>query len=163
MKLRMAHRFVEWDGWEEGLADTMIGEEEHEDEWFKEIVESSDVSSPLPDTNGVGGISIALDGHLVNDSNGIKPLGVQRVNSGRDDLLKQGLSRRKVSSKLPFVKEMEMEQVLDTTGDICGGRGGELGRRLEAWLTVNGHEHESHVREVQVTGPRRRWDNGEEE
>jgi hypothetical protein len=33
--------------------------------------------------------------------------------------------------------EKEKEQMLDTTGDICGGRGGELGRRLEAWLTVS--------------------------
>ena len=24
--------------------------------------------------------------------------------------------------------------MLDVRGDVCGGRGGELGRRLEAWL-----------------------------
>jgi hypothetical protein len=35
--------------------------------------------------------------------------------------------------------EREKEQMLDTTGDICGGRGGELGRRLEAWLTHSGN------------------------
>ena len=40
--------------------------------------------------------------------------------------------------KLPFAKEEEKEQMLNYTGDICGGRGGELGRRLEAWLSVNG-------------------------
>ncbi|KAF5350778.1 hypothetical protein D9758_010343 [Tetrapyrgos nigripes] len=157
MKLRMAHRFAEWDGWEEGLVNSMIGEEEHEDEWFKEIVERSDVSSPLPDAHG-GGIGL-----LVNDSSGINGAGMKGVGAVADEILKQGLSRRKVSSKLPFVKEMEKEQVLDGTGDICGGRGGELGRRLEAWLTVNGHEHEGHVREVPVTGPRRRWDNGDDE
>jgi hypothetical protein len=45
----------------------------------------------------------------------------------------------KISSKLPLLQEKEKEQMLNTTGDICGGRGGELGRRLEAWLTVKGN------------------------
>jgi len=41
--------------------------------------------------------------------------------------------------KVPvLMKETEKEQMLNMTGDICGGRGGELGRRLEAWLTVSG-------------------------
>lgn len=35
--------------------------------------------------------------------------------------------------------EREMEKMLDMRGDVCGGRGGELGRRLEAWL-VEGEE-----------------------
>jgi len=34
--------------------------------------------------------------------------------------------------------EKEKEKLLNATGDICGGRGGELGRRLEAWLHVKG-------------------------
>ena len=34
--------------------------------------------------------------------------------------------------------EKEREKLLNATGDFCGGRGGELGRRLEAWLCVNG-------------------------
>ncbi|THU96220.1 hypothetical protein K435DRAFT_630911, partial [Dendrothele bispora CBS 962.96] len=160
MKLRMAHRFVEWDGWEEGLADSILGEEEHEDEWLKDMVESSsDVLSPLHpngvDDGGGGGVgggggggggaggggvgngNGSINGIIVNGNNHYSN-GVARTST--DDLLRQGLSRRKVSSKLPFVKEMEMEQMLDTTGDICGGRGGELGRRLEAWLVVGGHE-----------------------
>ncbi|KAK7436044.1 hypothetical protein VKT23_019347 [Stygiomarasmius scandens] len=160
MKSRMVHRFIEWDGWEEGLADSILGEEEHEDEWFKEIVEcSSDVLSPLPngfDGGGTGAVPLASI-HINGNGNGN---GVARAH---DDMLKAGLARRKVSSKLPLAKEMEKEQVLDTTGDICGGRGGELGRRLEAWLINEGHEHESHVREVPVTGPRRRWHNDEED
>jgi hypothetical protein len=45
----------------------------------------------------------------------------------------------KLSSKLPMLEEQEKEQMLNTTGDICGGRGGELGRRLEAWLSVSGN------------------------
>ncbi|KAK1217533.1 hypothetical protein PQX77_019822 [Marasmius sp. AFHP31] len=35
MRLRMAHRFVEWDGWEEGLVESMLGSEEFEEDWFK--------------------------------------------------------------------------------------------------------------------------------
>ncbi|KAF9029134.1 hypothetical protein BDZ89DRAFT_1065660 [Hymenopellis radicata] len=94
-RLRMAHRFVEWDGWEEGLADSILGPADSEDDWLSDpaVVEAPD------STEGVAG-------------------------------------RRKVSVKLPFDKEAEKEQMLDMTGDICGGRGGELGRRLEAWLTV---------------------------
>ena len=34
--------------------------------------------------------------------------------------------------------EKEQEKLLAATGDVCGGRGGELGRRLEAWLHVSG-------------------------
>ncbi|KAJ3500163.1 hypothetical protein NLJ89_g9912 [Agrocybe chaxingu] len=44
----------------------------------------------------------------------------------------------KLSTKLPLRAEQEKEQMLNTTGDICGGRGGELGRRLEAWIEVSG-------------------------
>ena len=35
-RLRMAHRCIEWDGWEEGLVDSMLGPEEQEEDWFKE-------------------------------------------------------------------------------------------------------------------------------
>ena len=34
-RLRMAHRCIEWDGWEEGLVDSMLGPEEQEEDWFK--------------------------------------------------------------------------------------------------------------------------------
>jgi hypothetical protein len=33
--------------------------------------------------------------------------------------------------------ERAKEKMLDVTMDMCGGRGGELGRRLEAWLCAN--------------------------
>lgn len=117
----MAHRFVEWDGWEEGLVDTILGPEEHDEEWFKDFdadADSSihDIVAPLePDTS-------------------------HGADAGEEGVLATTLARRKPHAKLPFVKEKEKEQMLNTTGDICGGRGGELGRRLEAWLTVNGTE-----------------------
>lgn len=93
----MAHRFIEWDGWEEGLAESILGPEEAEDDWLTvpAVIE-------VPDSRESTGAA----------------------------------GKRKVSTKLPFDKEAEKEQMLAMTGDICGGRGGELGRRLEAWLTV---------------------------
>jgi hypothetical protein len=35
-RLRMAHRCIEWDGWEEGLVESILGPEDQEDDWFKE-------------------------------------------------------------------------------------------------------------------------------
>ena len=40
--------------------------------------------------------------------------------------------------KVVVAVEKEREKLLNATGDFCGGRGGELGRRLEAWLYVSG-------------------------
>lgn len=134
----MAHRCVEWDGWEEGLVDSILGPEEHEEEWFKTTTDSGEalramISSPHAELSA----------------------------SVEKTKLKAGDLRRavKLSSKLPFVEEQEKEQMLNTTGDICGGRGGELGRRLEAWLTVSGTAVEDgddrlcHNMEAQGQGP----------
>ncbi|GLB38967.1 putative phosphotransferase enzyme family protein [Lyophyllum shimeji] len=112
-RLRMAHRFVEWDGWEEGLVDSILGPEEHEEDWFRDL---DDVALKA----GLNSPPVADPDH-------------------RPNVLVSAVTRRK-PSKLPFAKEKEQEQMLNTTGDYCGGRGGELGRRLEAWLTVNGIE-----------------------
>ncbi|KAG6884926.1 hypothetical protein C0993_007190 [Termitomyces sp. T159_Od127] len=106
-RLRMAHRFVEWDGWEEGLVNSILGPEENEDEWFKGLDGSNT-------RVGVQSPSVPVDG----------PLNIAQ----------------RAAAKLPFQQEREKEQMLNTTGDVCGGRGGELGRRLEAWLTINGIE-----------------------
>ncbi|KAG9311592.1 hypothetical protein JVU11DRAFT_7801 [Chiua virens] len=124
-RLRLAHRCVEWDGWEEGLIDSILGPEEHEEEWFRDVestVEGSEVPS-APSYNGNG----CVDG-CANDAS--------RPSSGA--LRVAALRSRKQAGQLPLKKAMEQEQTLVTTGDICGGRGGELGRRLEAWLSVNG-------------------------
>ncbi|KAJ7599205.1 hypothetical protein C8J56DRAFT_184113 [Mycena floridula] len=138
VRLRMAHRCVEWDGWEEGLVESMLGPEEFEDDWFRDVA-TQEMMSPFlvgDPAKGVGGIP--------------KP----------NDI---GAAVRKAASKLPFAKEMVKEDVLNTTGDICGGRGGELGRRLEAWLTVTGptdpdarlkrwaHEEEGSASEIEVS------------
>lgn len=134
IRLRMAHRCVEWDGWEEGLVESILGPEEFEDDWFRDSFETN-LSSVEVD--------ILPDGPL------------KRVAG-------EGIHSQKVSSKLPFTKELVKERVLNTTGDICGGRGGELGRRLEAWLTTTGSvvSHGDHP-VTPVEGPGRRWTHAE--
>ncbi|KAK1216240.1 hypothetical protein PQX77_021137 [Marasmius sp. AFHP31] len=42
MRLRMARRFVEWDGWGEGLAESTLGSEEFEEDWLKEVEHNAD-------------------------------------------------------------------------------------------------------------------------
>ncbi|TFK65517.1 hypothetical protein BDN72DRAFT_195551 [Pluteus cervinus] len=160
-RLRMCHRFAEWDGWEEGLVDSILGPEEHEDEWFKNLVsrkgvpEDHDMSVPtsppveglaspvrslgsvVPGTLVLNGTTAAPASNGVNASSGAtNGVNGSKVN-GRGASVVVDL-RKLTTSKLPFDKEKEKEQVLSGTGDICGGRGGELGRRLEAWLTVTG-------------------------
>lgn len=112
----MAHRYIEWDGWEEGLADSILGSEDMEDEWLKEP------EDPVPDSAALAPESRESESSLGE---------LQAM------LASTQAARRKTTSKLPFPKEKDKEQMLDTSGDICGGRGGELGRRLEAWLTVS--------------------------
>jgi hypothetical protein len=112
-RLRMAHRYVEWDGWEEGLIDSILGAEEQEEEWFRhfDLEEVNRVASP--GTSGSSG-------------NGVISVGAR--------------PEPKAFSRLPFTQEKAKVQMLNATGDICGGRGGELGRRLEAWLHVSENE-----------------------
>ncbi|KAK1223454.1 hypothetical protein PQX77_013674 [Marasmius sp. AFHP31] len=47
MRLKMAHRFVEWDGWEEGIAESMLGSEEFEEDWLKEVEQNAPVPEPI--------------------------------------------------------------------------------------------------------------------
>ena len=67
-RLRMAHRCVEWDGWEEGLVESILGPEDHEEEWFQDseervpspgMSESSDGGDDVGNGGGGGGIVIS--------------------------------------------------------------------------------------------------------
>ncbi|KII84602.1 hypothetical protein PLICRDRAFT_179412 [Plicaturopsis crispa FD-325 SS-3] len=123
-RLRMAHRFVEWDGWEEGLIDTILGPEDEEEEWFKDVDADAD--------------------HVLCAGSPPLSKSSDSEESPVESILVASLKRRKAEgARLPFAKEKEKVQMLNTTGDICGGRGGELGRRLEAWLTVGGAKRPS--------------------
>ncbi|KAF8157135.1 hypothetical protein B0H34DRAFT_712357 [Crassisporium funariophilum] len=136
VRLRMAHRFAEWDGWEEGLVESILGPEEFEHEWYK------------PGSLGLAGADAAQveevlramvtsPRHCADSETTGAPTAKKKKQA---PVLGVGVGRGavKLSSKLPMLQEQEKEQMLNTTGDICGGRGGELGRRLEAWLTVRG-------------------------
>ncbi|EGO03333.1 hypothetical protein SERLA73DRAFT_101409 [Serpula lacrymans var. lacrymans S7.3] len=123
-RLRLAHRCAEWDGWEEGLVDSILGPEDTEEDWFKDAdttVEESGLLSP------------SMRGDFASESE------ASHSGSGSGSLLVSSLKKRKQAGRIPLKKEGEREQMLDMTGDICGGRGGELGRRLEAWLSVDGN------------------------
>ncbi|KAI6138447.1 hypothetical protein EDD17DRAFT_1500836 [Pisolithus thermaeus] len=103
-RLRYAHRCVEWDGWEEGLVESILGPEDTEKDWFAEgcwcEVERGWRYPPLRPTT---------------------PSAALRVH-------------RRQAGMFILKKEREKEQMLVSAGDICGGRGGELGRRLEEVL-----------------------------
>jgi hypothetical protein len=38
----MVHRCAEWDGWEEGLVDSLLGSEEDEEGWFRDFNDEED-------------------------------------------------------------------------------------------------------------------------
>lgn len=141
-RLRLAHRCVEWDGWEEGLVESILGPEEHEEEWFEgvaETAEGSEATSPLYSANYA-----SWNGRTRKESHA----DVSEPTSGA--LRVAALQSQKQAGQLPFKKDKEREQTLTTTGDICGGRGGELGRRLEAWLSVNGNGRQRWQEEIEV-------------
>lgn len=127
----MAHRCAEWDGWEEGLVDSILGPEEFEHEWYNATCAEQE----------------ALRAMVTSPPAGTEKCKVLPVGSGLGRAVK-------ISSKLPLLQEQEKEKMLNTTGDICGGRGGELGRRLEHWLTVS--ENESGYAD-----PKTKWANDE--
>ncbi|KAJ7135807.1 hypothetical protein C8R44DRAFT_609186 [Mycena epipterygia] len=139
MRLRMAHRVVEWDGWEEGLVESILGPEEFQEEWFHDHD-----AVPCDDDDDDDEAAAVLDGEAADGGIG-RSLSRRRdsdpevgTNSKGKAKAKGGTTTGKPTGKL-FAKDLEREkeQMLDITGDICGGRGGELGRRLEAWLTVS--------------------------
>ncbi|OSD08130.1 hypothetical protein PYCCODRAFT_1357782 [Trametes coccinea BRFM310] len=160
-RLRMAHRCIEWDGWEEGLVASILGPEENEEDWFRSWDEAADsgVGGEPPSHGELGGHvtqqAAASDSPLVSGS----PTLTASTSSG-DDALKRklgasaaftvgpvtgtgngngnGNGNGAVVPKVVVAVEKEREKLLNATGDFCGGRGGELGRRLEAWLYVNG-------------------------
>lgn len=161
-RLRMAHRCIEWDGWEEGLVESILGSEDQEEDWFKEW-EEPDPDSPTaahPGMEGLdamacritlndghngdarGSIANGNDGGSDGKSEGTGSPGSTSAKTGRvpDGSLKsQGIGRKKKLATKVVEEEKAKENQLGPGGDICGGIGGELGRRLEAWLHQNPH------------------------
>lgn len=130
----MAHRCIEWDGWEEGLVDSILGPEEQEEDWFKSWVH--DDSPVAGDTQTPLSPRTCSSPTLTNS-------GSDGEEMTKRDRAGSGSSKAKIRAGVPLpVKvvavENEQEKLLNATGDYCGGRGGELGRRLDAWLHLNG-------------------------
>ena len=173
----MAHRCIEWDGWEEGLVDSILGPEDQEEDWFKEWQEEghehdhdehehehSDAADPLTrveeftSTSPVASISpfltaLRVSSHGDSDVDAllrrsVRPAAVNGCGTGNGNGVPV--------AKVVVAVEKEREKLLNATGDFCGGRGGELGRRLEAWLYVNG-DADGRV------DLGRRWEGGEED
>jgi hypothetical protein len=114
--LRHAHRCAEWDGWEEGLVESILGPEDQEEDWIREA--------------HMVALATAPDGGSEDEEGDACPTA--------DDLIKpQGMRRKRRPVSRIAAEEKERERVLSTTGDECGGRGGELGRRLEALLSID--------------------------
>ncbi|KAK1219971.1 hypothetical protein PQX77_017286 [Marasmius sp. AFHP31] len=119
----MAHQFVEWDGWEEGMAESMLGLEEFEEDWFKGVEYNADstLSSPVPEpvhvdeggellarvsNNGTVPLNAITNGGDVEDSGlGVgRPLAVKALNALA--------ARRKASSNIPNItQETEKEEI----------------------------------------------------
>lgn len=123
--LRHAHRCAEWDGWEEGLVESILGPEDQQDDWIREADSVAVATAPDNDSSDDEGDACPTADDLV------RPLGIRR--------------KRRPVSRIT-AEEKELERVLVTTGDECGGRGGELGRRLEALLSVEEDGEDSVVR-----------------
>lgn len=151
----MAHRCAEWDGWEEGLVESILGPDELEEEWFRDPDNADSCSTFVAPARG----------RLVrehSDAEGPNVLG-GATSMKRKPTLELGTGTAlKAKVKLPFVTEEERERLLNTTGDFCGGRGGELGRRLEAWLSDAGHALGSGDGGEVVGVGVRRWDDDED-
>lgn len=118
--------------------ESILGPEDHEADWFKSWDDGSVGSgvqtpgSPLTSTSPT----------LTDSANGSDGDGADKENKRAGDGVATVVPvAAKARGMLPVkvvAVEKEKERLLNATGDICGGRGGELGRRLEAWLCVNG-------------------------
>lgn len=157
--LRYAHKCAEWDGWEEGLVGSILGTVGSEAEESaappplsfpgalalsvaepKEFWEEPGWEEPLVTQMRLS-FSRFSDGVIPEGTKIPHPLaGAPRRAGGGLSPSATGLRRASQSST---GSELEMEMMLDVKGDICGGRGGELGRRLEAWLIETSPERET--------------------
>lgn len=178
-RLRYAHRCVEWDGWEEGLVESILGPEDTEKDWFiegcwcevergskcddEEIsgdVESSRKRCGCDDTESkkmVNGNEPKACMTVISSSpptqparSTTPPVTPPQATSCHPTVAPPAAAidpptrpttpsaalriHRRQAGMLILKKEREKEQTLVSAGDICGGRGGELGRRLEEVL-----------------------------
>ncbi|KAL6303218.1 hypothetical protein BKA93DRAFT_788604 [Sparassis latifolia] len=155
-RLRMAHRCIEWDGWEEGLVESILGPSDQESDWFRSWEELyAEAHTPIDHANVICS-SESSGSPTLNESDEEAQKRITKGDAGAnaDNDAKKRAHAPMVAKVV--AEEKEKEKLLNATGDICGGRGGELGRRLEAWLYIHGNE-DGHI-DLQ-----RRWEGDEEE
>ncbi|VDC07403.1 unnamed protein product [Peniophora sp. CBMAI 1063] len=152
--MRSAHRCIEWDGWEEGLVESIIGPEEAEEEWLRTAhAETERALHGAPSTLSSGSNSIPASGPAsapmqrsklsrpviakAKDVNGSSPSSDEEA-LGPAGILKQvpGIVRRKSKKRTLHATTAEKEREKGLAG---GGDDVELGRRLEALLTLHGN------------------------
>lgn len=153
-RLRMAHRCIEWDGWEEGLVESMLGSEDQEEDWFQswdDVKDSAAADGAHTPQSPQTSTSPTLT-ESVSEGDGDE--GKQRIDnkSGSGGSMAKAATNNNLNPNNPLTaraggaprpvkvvaSEKAKEKLLNSTGDYCGGRGGELGRRLEAWLCITG-------------------------
>ena len=189
--LRYAHKCAEWDGWEEGLVGSILGDIDPDDAseseapasfvgvgtgfsgflklgagevkeaweeegWVEPLVAQMKLTFLTPVMHGDGdgdgegeggsgtvgcGTGGGKHGHgaVPGRGAGAGALGRTLRPGALSPSACQGL-RRSSHGAAAADAVSEREKMLDTMGDVCGGRGGELGRRLEAWLVETSSE-----------------------
>ncbi|EIN08769.1 hypothetical protein PUNSTDRAFT_67873 [Punctularia strigosozonata HHB-11173 SS5] len=130
-KLRSVHRCIEWDGWEEGLIDSILGPPEQEEELVAPWEQVDEIDEEDDEMDGVS-----------SRSGSDSPISDSIVTEESSKGTGQGSNKKKKRPPFATSEEREKEKLLNATGDICGGRGGELGRRLEHWLHETSHGEE---------------------
>jgi hypothetical protein len=147
----MAHRCAEWDGWEEGLVDSFLGSGEDEEGWFKDLEDEGQRAAEDGGNDTVPELVTEVE-REIKLSAPIRPATLPSHLSALVRVPLPPVPKRHLSFAAPAAgpgmmlsmppslldsTERSKEKMLDGTGDICGGRGGELGRRLEAWLCAS--------------------------
>jgi hypothetical protein len=159
--MRQAHRCIEWDGWEEGLVESIIGPPEQEDEWIHDARAETHRAlhgAPSAPTSGHASAPPSAALHAVLASASLAPAVDSPGDEDPADVIKPGLARRGKRKKVLHVTAAEKEREKGLSGEA--GDGGELGRRLDALLTLHGngdgsvrrkmHWHSDHEEEYEA-------------
>ncbi|TDL14409.1 hypothetical protein BD410DRAFT_734132 [Rickenella mellea] len=138
--LRAAHRFVEWDGWEEGLVHEVLAplgvDFEREDLGLGAWVDVLDGGG-----GGGGGVQVGDGSAGVSGGGGVNGIVIDgsepRVPVDASSSVMTGTAKVSTATAVTLKNETAKKpRTLSAEGDECGGRGGELGARLQAWLSV---------------------------
>lgn len=119
--------------------DSLLGSEEEEEAWFRDFeVEEEEEEEEEGDIEPILEVGTESKRRVPGSRMANMPRPPARVRVPMPKFKRQLSSAGVFLPAMPLSfldsTERAKEKMLDVTGDICGGRGGELGRRLEAWL-----------------------------